>query len=56
MRAKQVMDELIQRVSLYKYDYTGRNPPAHQHENDRGNIDSYMSKRASEKRTIELYT
>ncbi|XP_061374344.1 uncharacterized protein LOC133316591 [Gastrolobium bilobum] len=40
IRAKQVMNELIQRASLYKYDHTGMNPYANQNDNGRGNIKS----------------
>lgn len=38
MRAKQVMNELIQSASLYKYDYTGPNHHAEEHSDIRGNI------------------
>ncbi|XP_061367934.1 uncharacterized protein LOC133310954 [Gastrolobium bilobum] len=44
MRAKQVMDELIQRASLYKYDYTGNNSLAFQHDKGGEKIDSNMNK------------
>ncbi|KAJ1427260.1 PGG domain [Sesbania bispinosa] len=52
MRAKEVMDELIQRASLYKYDHTGKSSLSLQHGSGRENIeDSYkMNKEAIEKR------
>ena len=47
MRAKQVMNELIQRASLYKYECTGRNPHTFHHNNGKGNTDSCMKKGTS---------
>lgn len=47
IKAKQVMNELIQSTSLYKYDYTG---PCH-HADGRGNINSNTENGTSVKRT-----
>ncbi|CAL0309043.1 unnamed protein product [Lupinus luteus] len=58
MRAKQVMNELIERASLYMYDdVLGRNPHAYALQHGRGNesinSSSYMKNRNFEERNIE---
>ncbi|KAL2960087.1 hypothetical protein AAZX31_17G021500 [Glycine max] len=52
MWAKLVMDELIERASLYKYDYTGKNSFVFEHDNDMENKDSHMNKKAIEKKRM----
>ncbi|KAI4338346.1 hypothetical protein L6164_016685 [Bauhinia variegata] len=47
--AEQVITELVQHASFYKYEHTGRNPHSFGH-NRRENIDSYMSREAFSKR------
>ncbi|XP_027368677.1 uncharacterized protein LOC113874663 [Abrus precatorius] len=47
--AKQVMDELIERASLYKYDHNGKYSFDLQHDNGRENIDMHVNKGAIEK-------
>lgn len=48
--AKLVMDELIERASLYKYDYTGKNSFVFEHDNDMENKDSHVNKKTIEKK------
>ncbi|KAH1243697.1 Ankyrin repeat-containing protein ITN1 [Glycine max] len=48
--AKLVMDELIERASLYKYDYTGKSSFVLQHDNDMENKDSHVNKKTIEKK------
>ncbi|KAG5023916.1 hypothetical protein JHK85_020258 [Glycine max] len=44
------MDELIERASLYKYDYTGKSSFVLQHDNDMENKDSHVNKKTIEKK------
>ncbi|KAK7363639.1 hypothetical protein VNO77_05789 [Canavalia gladiata] len=50
MRAKLVMDELIERAALYKYEYTSKYSFGLQQDNSRENIDMNMKKGSIEKK------
>ncbi|XP_058723861.1 uncharacterized protein LOC131595521 [Vicia villosa] len=55
IRAKQVMNELIHRASLYKYDFTGPAPCIEEYDDDdddTGKIKSKAEKEAAEKRRV----